>query len=315
MESGLYIFNICKEINWIMDKEEEKVGRNELCPCGSGKKYKNCCWLEQKSISSKPRNEYKTKNTHLRSKNGGKTWREFPGILQIKLDIKKSSNVNKEIESIFQEIISLVKEKQEKDLYNSILNCKHKLYAVDYHRKVIMKTIEEKVERFKVHPTPPLGVTIETENPILVYETEAFLFQVKSNLDLITKTLGCVLPQLRSYRTFRHSGDNINSEYKAGGKIIKGLQKTGEQDLAEIFDNHRKEWIQQMTIWRDTISHYSGLENFNCFIEEPYLENEATMHYPTMPSGERLDNYCQKTFDNLLSLYQEIFEEIRKIIE
>ena len=22
---------------------EEKIGRNELCPCGSGKKYKNCC--------------------------------------------------------------------------------------------------------------------------------------------------------------------------------------------------------------------------------------------------------------------------------
>jgi preprotein translocase subunit SecA len=21
----------------------EKVGRNEPCPCGSGKKYKNCC--------------------------------------------------------------------------------------------------------------------------------------------------------------------------------------------------------------------------------------------------------------------------------
>ena len=20
-----------------------KVGRNDLCPCGSGKKYKNCC--------------------------------------------------------------------------------------------------------------------------------------------------------------------------------------------------------------------------------------------------------------------------------
>jgi preprotein translocase subunit SecA len=23
-------------------REEEKVGRNEPCPCGSGKKYKNC---------------------------------------------------------------------------------------------------------------------------------------------------------------------------------------------------------------------------------------------------------------------------------
>ena len=22
-----------------------KVGRNELCPCGSGKKYKNCCGM------------------------------------------------------------------------------------------------------------------------------------------------------------------------------------------------------------------------------------------------------------------------------
>ena len=27
-------------------KNEEKHGRNELCPCGSGKKYKNCCGRE-----------------------------------------------------------------------------------------------------------------------------------------------------------------------------------------------------------------------------------------------------------------------------
>lgn len=24
-------------------KREYKIGRNEKCPCGSGKKYKNCC--------------------------------------------------------------------------------------------------------------------------------------------------------------------------------------------------------------------------------------------------------------------------------
>ena len=24
-------------------REERKVGRNEPCPCGSGKKYKQCC--------------------------------------------------------------------------------------------------------------------------------------------------------------------------------------------------------------------------------------------------------------------------------
>jgi preprotein translocase subunit SecA len=24
-------------------KAEKKIGRNDACPCGSGKKYKNCC--------------------------------------------------------------------------------------------------------------------------------------------------------------------------------------------------------------------------------------------------------------------------------
>lgn len=31
-------------LNWPKPKEAEvKVGRNEPCPCGSGKKYKKCC--------------------------------------------------------------------------------------------------------------------------------------------------------------------------------------------------------------------------------------------------------------------------------
>jgi len=25
------------------EKIKEKIGRNELCPCGSGKKFKKCC--------------------------------------------------------------------------------------------------------------------------------------------------------------------------------------------------------------------------------------------------------------------------------
>jgi SWIM/SEC-C metal-binding protein len=31
-------------LNWPEPKEsEKKVGRNDPCPCGSGKKYKKCC--------------------------------------------------------------------------------------------------------------------------------------------------------------------------------------------------------------------------------------------------------------------------------
>jgi len=30
---------------------EKKVGRNDLCPCGSGRKYKQCCERKQESMS------------------------------------------------------------------------------------------------------------------------------------------------------------------------------------------------------------------------------------------------------------------------
>ena len=29
--------------NTVKKKSNERVGRNDDCPCGSGKKYKNCC--------------------------------------------------------------------------------------------------------------------------------------------------------------------------------------------------------------------------------------------------------------------------------
>ena len=34
-------------INKTVVNEQPKVGRNDMCPCGSGKKYKNCCGRNQ----------------------------------------------------------------------------------------------------------------------------------------------------------------------------------------------------------------------------------------------------------------------------
>jgi len=31
------------EVHFTFHRETPKVGRNDLCPCGSGKKYKKCC--------------------------------------------------------------------------------------------------------------------------------------------------------------------------------------------------------------------------------------------------------------------------------
>lgn len=40
-------------MNLKAEREMEKVGRNDSCPCGSGKKYKSCC-LEKKQSASLP---------------------------------------------------------------------------------------------------------------------------------------------------------------------------------------------------------------------------------------------------------------------
>jgi preprotein translocase subunit SecA len=34
------------EVHFTFHRETPKVGRNDLCPCGSGKKYKKCCGRE-----------------------------------------------------------------------------------------------------------------------------------------------------------------------------------------------------------------------------------------------------------------------------
>lgn len=36
-----------------------RIGRNELCPCGSGKKYKRCCLQQQARASSSPLGQLK----------------------------------------------------------------------------------------------------------------------------------------------------------------------------------------------------------------------------------------------------------------
>ena len=36
-----------EEVHFTFHRETPKVGRNDLCPCGSGRKYKKCCGKEQ----------------------------------------------------------------------------------------------------------------------------------------------------------------------------------------------------------------------------------------------------------------------------
>lgn len=42
-----------KRINSRQLKKQPKIGRNDLCPCGSGSKYKKCCLIKQQEYFNK----------------------------------------------------------------------------------------------------------------------------------------------------------------------------------------------------------------------------------------------------------------------
>lgn len=46
------MYGTCESPKPVVKEKSEKIGRNAQCPCGSGKKFKNCC-LE--SINEKVR--------------------------------------------------------------------------------------------------------------------------------------------------------------------------------------------------------------------------------------------------------------------
>jgi hypothetical protein len=286
-----------------------KVGRNDSCPCGSNKKFKNCCGASSNSFKVTPQNKPEVINHHLVSNNGGRTWEKRPGNLSAIICGVKPEDFDQEIDALLSSYLNTLRKPNDNTLENKLLYCRHKLHAVRYHLLTIKKDIKENVKEFESNYSAGSGVALEIENPRLVYETEAFLFQVKSCLDVLTRVLGEVIPPLNSMRSFKKG--KVDGVEKAGGKVINSLKRNGFEELGNLFERHTNEWIQKLVEMRDQITHYGNLRGFSCFIEEPYKGGEkVTIHYPTMPSGIKVDDYCQDTYDRLLDLYESALKFI-----
>jgi len=280
-------------------KNPHKHKRNAPCPCGSGLKYKKCCGSSNNTFKVKPQNKPEVISSHLVSSNGGRTWEKKPGNLGVIICGVMPENLDKRVYDLIAKAINTSNDLKSKRLEKKLVDCRHKLQAVKYHLSTIKTEIRERVKEYKNNHSAGSGVSFEMENPRLVYETEAFLFQTKSSLDLLTQALGCLLPPLKTMNTFK------KKDGCAGGKVILALKKNGYEELGSLFEQHRTEWIQEIVEMRDKITHYSELSGFNCFIEEPYTgKEEVAIHYPTMPSGEKVDVYCQSIYDKLVELYE-----------
>ena len=281
---------------------KRKIGRNDPCPCGSGRKYKNCClrkdyrrrFVPIESFKVTPKNlPTETVGHHLESRNGGKTWERRPGLLSVRLGIRATGGTRREIDELFGSI--------QKDGFafgRELSLCSHKLYAVMYHIDNFVLEESSQLEEFRKDYTPPSGVQIHMENPALIYEMESFLFQVKSSLDVLAVGL---LNRLFGLKLGSFGTEMVGNALKENENRI-GRQKVNH--LKSIIENN-KDWIEEVNEMRVQVAHYSDLEGFLCFLEMPFTgEKECTIYYPSMPDGTRATKYMESVWKRLLSFYK-----------
>jgi hypothetical protein len=280
---------------------KKKIGRNDPCPCGSGKKYKNCCLRKDQrrrlfpieSFKVKPKKKPEVVDYHIESKNGGKTWEKKPGGLLVRLHLRPEKTMNKEIEELFKEA-----RKDKFNLTRELGFCNHKLYAVRYHLDNFGSEEQAQVKKFKEDYSPPGGGQMVIESPALIYEMESFLFQVKSSLDALAvgplnKIFGF---RLRSFGTEMAIAALKKNENKMGKQKANQLKSIIEKN---------KDWIEELNEMRVQITHYSDLEGFMCFLRMPFTGGEeCTIYYPSMPDGTRAKTYMDSIWIKLLSFYK-----------
>lgn len=294
-----------------------KVGRNDPCPCGSGKKYKKCCYPDKThawktagshqspAFAVRPRRVPAPITEHLVSSDGGKTWEAQPGLLAARLYLKRQEDVDKAIDEVIQSVMTRVdglgiSQASKQEFVQRVMEVQHKLYGVKYHLSNYQHAETEKTAEFQKSFKASAGVQMVVEEPRLIYEVEAFLFQTKSCLDILTWTLKPVFG-------FKHCsfGDK-------GDDIVRQLRHNSPKALADhaakivnLIEDAQESWVVDLIEMRDEITHISRLEGFNCFVEDPYVGGDSVgIHYPTMPNQRRALEYCCDVWQRLITFCQ-----------
>jgi len=300
-----------------MDKAP-KIGRNDPCPCGSGKKYKNCCYPDRTSAwktagsHESPAFKVKTKETpkpitnHFISSDDGKTWKPQPGLLAVRIYGRDPKDIDETVSKMIKSVSSCINTLSlssivKQDFVKRINDVDHKLHAVKYHLNNYEQAESDKIKEFSKNYKPPAGAPMVIEEPRLIYEVEAFLFQTKSCLDVLSWVLKPVFGF--PYCSFGDKGDDIIKKLKNNCPAILA---TYAENIIKLIEDAQDAWLVELIRMRVQVTHYSSLEGFNCFIEDPYIGGgTANIHYPTMPDTRRALEYCQDIWKRLLSFCED----------
>jgi hypothetical protein len=237
----------------------------------------------------------------------GNEWVRRPGRLVAKLLTVPAGFSDTEIDSIVAEAFERsesIPAPRRLGSQERLQDLKHKLCAVKYHRDNYARFESDKMTEFEGDHGPPAGVTVEEQDPKLIYEVEAFLFQVRSSLDMVARWVATA---------FRFTGESFGDH---GDDVINQLERNTPKELAVpastlvmLIREAQGSWIDETIRMRDQIAHRSALEGFSCFVQHPYEGGpEARIQYPTMPNGERVLDYVDRVYRELLAFCRQCLQ-------
>jgi hypothetical protein len=295
-----------------------KVGRNDPCPCGSGKKYKKCCYPDatkawrtasphqSPAFTVQPAERPDPIDYHMVSSNGGKTWQRKPGLLAVQVIGTDPKDADPAITGMIETVLSCVETADlttsvRQGLVECVRDVEHKLYAVKYHLMNYLQAESDEIARLSTDYRPPTGVQEIIDRPRLIYEVEAFLFQARSCLDVLSWALKPVFGF--EYCSFGEEGDVVVKRLR--NNCPSRLTVFAEK-ITGLIQDAQLSWLVDLVNMRDQVTHYSRLEGFSCFVKDPHLGGDcAQIHYPTMPNKQRASQYCEEVWQKLVCLCRD----------
>lgn len=177
----------------------------------------------------------------------------------------------------------------------------HKLSATRYHLDNYIRIERQHAERlrriFKKHP----GQREEAFE--LIYELEAFLFQVKSSLDMLVKLIDPVIGD-RTVRT-QTFGDK-------GDAVVKGLEQYKKRndantraadDLISVVKDDKDAWLARVVALRDTVAHFKGLRHYQ--FEPVRLPDGGVGVQPPRFNGVDTVGFMRLAYANNIAFHQD----------
>lgn len=200
----------------------------------------------------------------------------------------------------FSQFLDRLRDANKKDKFLLVVfDVMTKLQALKYHLSNYEALERKHVEHIKAEYTSNPDMTESAYD--LLFELEAFLFQLKSTLDIAVKILGIMLPNRFKTHTFGNKGEDL----------IKGLnnylndgsaRENTVNNLVAMLKEDKDSWLEQTINLRDTISHYKTFSKYKYSVKK--LGGKMEVSKPLV-SGLEVHEYMQIAYKNCLDFIRD----------